>query len=125
MEDTGSSIKLHLQLSGQGALEVDSPKRLGLADSNTFDLKKEKIYTYIYINSLHLKLVSIAYLAIDNLHLDGLLKVLLIHQGYITSGVCFTELFQDSLIKHFASQAAQLFNTILIMEIIVVIVIYF
>ena len=57
-------------------------------------------------------MASKSYLAIDNLHLDGLLKVDLIHQGYIASGVSLNELFQNSLIEHFAIQVAELFNII-------------
>lgn len=42
VEDTGSSIKLQLELSSQGALEVYGPKRFGLADGDTFDLNRDR-----------------------------------------------------------------------------------
>ena len=38
-EDAGGSIQLQLQLRGQGALEVDDPQRLFLANGDAFDLK--------------------------------------------------------------------------------------
>ena len=39
VEDTGSGVKLQLELSGQSALEVDGPQRLVFADRNSLDLK--------------------------------------------------------------------------------------
>jgi hypothetical protein len=42
-EDAGGSIQLQLQLRGQGALEVDDPQRLFLANGDAFDLKFNSI----------------------------------------------------------------------------------
>jgi hypothetical protein len=39
VEDTGRGIKLQLQLSGQSALEIDSPQGLVLADRNSLNLR--------------------------------------------------------------------------------------
>ncbi len=54
------------------------------------------------------------YLAVNNLHLDGLLKVLFIHHGNFTTRVSFNELFQDIFVEHLTLQAHKLKTNILI-----------
>jgi hypothetical protein len=43
LEDTRDSIKLELDLSSQGTLEVDDPQRLFFANSDSLNLSKYRV----------------------------------------------------------------------------------
>lgn len=50
------------------------------------------------------------YFAVDDLHLDGLLEVLLIHQGNIAARVSLNEFFQNIFVEHLTLQALKLLD---------------
>ena len=99
LEDTRGRFKLNLDLGNNGALEVDDPQRLILANGNAFDLigNKRNSFKVVFFSLTRVDL-SI-YLAGDELGLEGLLKVFLVDNANLVSRIGFVELLHNIFVE--------------------------